>query len=251
MDNLMSNSQKSALPSNLKCKQCGVPIEAKQIGPLTFTPSLCPHCSEKQQDALKVVQQAALQRKFEERIYRIIPPRCREARMSDLSAPLREAITGLADGQGLYLWGPVGVGKTWAMAALIRQCIIAHTWTKRVVWSDLLYEIKRTYGRGDSQESDVLQAVVDVKKLFIEDIGSTASLTGEDSQFAKRTLDFIIDKRHEACLPTFFTSNVCIENLGKMYTERASSRIEDNCTVINLTGQDRRKEKIDSEQKID
>ncbi len=238
----MGKPQKSELPSNLECRHCETPIEAKRIGPLVFTPTLCGHCSEVAQDARKALHAAALQRKTDNLLYRIIPARCREARMSDLAVELRGVMTGLEDGQGLYLWGPVGVGKTWAMAALIRQCVISQVWTKRVVWSDLLYEIRRTYGRGDMQESDVMQSVIDVKKLFIEDLGSTASLTGEDSQFAKRTLDFIIDKRYEACLPTFITSNVSLETLGKMYTERATSRIEDNCTVIHLTGQDRRKQ---------
>ncbi len=242
METLMGNNQKSESPSNLVCNLCGASIEAFTCGVLTLTPSLCGHCAEKQKDKTKALQVAAARRVIDGRLDRIIPPRCREARMSDLSVALVEAMTGLEDGQGLYLWGPVGAGKTWAMAALIRQFVNAKIWTKRVVWSGLLYEIKRTYGKGDSQESDVLQGVLDVEKLFIEDIGSTASINGQDSEFAKRTLDFIIDKRYEACLSTYITSNASIESLAKMYTERATSRIEDNCTVIHLTGQDRRKQ---------
>lgn len=209
-------------------------------GVLTLTPTMCRACGKKQLALDVAAEAAAEQRKVAGRIDRTIPPRSREACLTDLLPELANMLTGLVGGQGCYLWGPVGSGKTWAMSALIKHYIEKRIWTKRVVWSELLYDIKRTYGRGDSQESDVLQAVLDVKKLFIEDLGSTTSLTKPDSDFAVRTLDFIIDKRHEACLPTYITSNVSLENMATMYTERTSSRIQESCSVVELTGKDRR-----------
>lgn len=241
MEHLMANDQKLDKPLTAEC-ECGATIHRIDTQFFQILSEICPACCEKARQKVLARQQRECEYEKQERIEAVIPERSRDAKLSDLAPQLKAALLSLDYGQGVYLWGGVGVGKTWAMSALIRENIESDIWVKRVVWSELLYEIKKTYG-GLGQESDVLHNVVTAKKLFIEDLGSTARLEGQDSEFACRTLDFIIDKRHEACLPTYITSNASIENLGLMYTERTTSRIQEGCLVIKLDGKDRRKKK--------
>ena len=237
MEKLATNSQASAQPSACKCGKAILPVSC---GVLTLTPQWCPQCSVEKQRIMAEREVADAKREIEDRIDRIIPPKCRPAELSDLPGELVESFNSLSGGQGVYLWGDVGVGKTWAMAALAKHYIRKRKWVKRVVWGHLLYHIKRTYNNNALSEYDVIQPLMDAHKLFLEDAGSTTNLNEHESSFAIRVLQMLLDYRVEHELPLFITSNISIENLALSFDERIASRIQGDCIVARLEGTDRR-----------
>lgn len=213
-----------------------------------MTPSECPACDaerqrrnaeQQQQNAeIRAAEAAARERA---RFEAVIPKLYRDARIEHLSPALQEQILGLDDERGLFLWGPVGVGKTYAKAAIARHFIEARQWVERVVWGKMLYDIRKTFHYHDDDESTVLNPLLTADKVIIEDIGTAASLDKQESDFATRTLLMVLDSRIEDCLPVFITSNLSIESLGRSFDERIASRIQGCCEVIELQGRDRRR----------
>lgn len=240
---MKSKNQKSGQES--KCK-CGAVIEPVGSGKFTVTPTECRECDAKTQQAVK--ERAQQGKRFQEemsaekergRYESLIPKRYMAAKMEHLSPALQKALTELALDQGVYLWGPVGSGKTYALAALCRYFVDRREPTRRIVWGRFLYKIRQTFnGYGD--ENEIVSPLFSVANLVIEDIGTAASMNKQESDFAVKTLLMILDSRIEDCLPSFITSNLSLENLGRTFDSRIASRIQQACTVIELTGKDRR-----------
>jgi len=234
----------SAQPS--KCK-CGSIIEPITSGPIVVTPAECRECDAKTQlDKLEKQQRykefyaEAEAKKELARYEAVIPKLYWSARIEHLSPELQKKLLGTNDEQGVYLWGPVGSGKTYALAALIRYFVDYKVWVRRVVWGRLLFDIRQTFsGRGD--ESEIVSPLLLCNRLIIEDIGTAASMNKQESDFAVRLLLMILDARIEDCLPVFITSNLSIENLAQTFDGRIASRIQQSCNVIELRGKDRRK----------
>lgn len=171
----------------------------------------------------------------------IVPARFREARLEHLSKPLRAKINALADDKGLLLWGQPGVGKSYAMAALARRYILTGSTVDRVGYEMLCLQIRDTFKAGSTQgELDVIRPLFGVAKLFIEDVGTTVSAGHQESDFSLRTFLVLLDKRLEACKPTFITTNKSVEQLSKSFDRRIASRLQQACEIIQLTGEDRR-----------
>jgi DNA replication protein DnaC len=89
-------------------------------------------------------------------------------------------------------------------------------------------------------EFDIIKQLVEIDRLFIEDIGTTVSNDRPESDFSLRTFLVILDKRLECCRATFITTNKSIEQLGESFDLRIASRLQQACVVIRLTGQDKR-----------
>ncbi len=170
-----------------------------------------------------------------------IPERYQAADLGHLAKPLVEQFMGLPDDMGLLLWGPPGRGKTHSTAAFAK-----HLWSdgwdfKRISYDWLMLEIRDTYKASAEQtEKMVIQPLIQVGKLFIEDVGVTVKSGHEESDFSLRTFVQLLDQRIERCLATYVTSNKSVEELAKSFDARVASRLRQACQVIKLTGPDRR-----------
>lgn len=141
---------------------------------------------------------------------------------------------------GIFLWGGAGVGKSYAMAALMREYIIAGFDVKRVTYELLCLWLRDTFKqKADATEWMTIQPFIQADMLFIEDIGTTKSIGSIESDFSVRTLQVLLDARLERCRPTFITSNKSLENITNSFDERIGSRLK-MLSVIKLTGDDRR-----------
>ena len=150
----------------------------------------------------------------------------------------------LTDGKGLFLYGPPGVGRTYAMAALARHYIADGLVVARLNWEMLCLRIRDCFrAKADKTELQTIQPYLDAYRLFIEDIGTTKSEGAQESDFSVRVLLVILDYRIEHCLPTFFTTNRTIEELCKTFDARVASRIMQGCDAIKLSGEDKRARK--------
>jgi len=144
----------------------------------------------------------------------------------------------LAASGDVFLHGAVGVGKTWAMAALLKHFLCEGYSCKRVNFDDFCCRVRATMNNSSqTTEYDLVKSLIEYDKLFIDDIGLRSKT---ETDFAYVTFYSIIDKRQERRLPTYISTNKTIEQLKQSFDSRIASRLGMG-TVIEMTGKDRRK----------
>jgi DNA replication protein DnaC len=150
---------------------------------------------------------------------------------------LREKLLALEPGQDVFMFGPVGVGKTYAMAALLKHFVYEGFECKRMNFDDFCVQIRSTMGPASKQtEYELIEPLKQADKLFIDDLGLRSK---QESDFVYITLFSILNKRQERMLPTFISTNKSIEQLGQSFDSRIASRLQ-TALIIEMTGQDRR-----------
>lgn len=138
----------------------------------------------------------------------------------------------------IFLWGDVGVGKTWMMAALLKHYLCEGFTCERVNFDNFCCRVRATMNIRSSQtEYELIKKLVDVDKLFIDDIGLRSKA---ETDFAYVTFFSILDKRQERYLPTYITTNKTIDQLKQSFDARIASRLGMG-TVIEMKGDDRRR----------
>lgn len=176
---------------------------------------------------------------LEAKVVRLTDPLYAAARLQDLSAGLQKKIEQLPDDKGLMLWGKQGVGKSHAMAAVMRHYFLEGFDVVQVGYEMLCLEIRDTFKAGSTKgEIDVIKPLVAADKLFIEDVGTTVSIGQQESDFSLRTFLVILDERLRNCSPTYITTNKSVEELGKSFDARIASRLQQACEIVQLTGED-------------
>jgi len=183
-----------------------------------------------------------------QKIGAVIPPKFRSA--VEIPQDVADWISRGADAQGLYLAGQVGTGKTHtAWFAVGHWCLETETvpFTPRTQgvegWStagptiiftrmtDLLDDLRP----GDGARQRVRDCQ-NTKLLVIDDIGAEKA-----SEWTQERLYSVIDHRYANLLPLIVTSNLPPSKLAEQTGERAASRLAEMCTVVAMTGGDRRR----------
>ena len=163
--------------------------------------------------------------------------------------------------KGLLLMGPAGVGKTWLVAAFIRELILGHG--VPVMFRDffhLLSELRSGYS-SDTPESELIDPLVAVEVLVIDELGK-----GRNTPWEQNILDVIISQRYNNEKTTIFTSNYTDsrrttlaehirpkdgstterqeirDTLADRVGSRIYSRLKEMCDFITLGGPDRREQ---------
>lgn len=169
-----------------------------------------------------------------------IPPLYRKARWTHLHKALRQAIRQADETQGILLWGSPGVGKSYTAAAMLRMAIAQGKNPIRITYEQFCLDIRSTYSPGSTRtENMVIKPLLDCGVLFLEDVGTTKSIGGKESDFSLRSLLVILDHRLEHCKRTVITTNKNVSNLAKSFDERIGSRLS-TFKVIHMNGRDRR-----------
>jgi len=170
-----------------------------------------------------------------------IPERYQAANLTDLPKSITKKLLELPDDVGFYLWGSPGIGKTHTMAAFAKHFWIDGWDIRRITYDWLLLEIRDTFKTSAIRtEKEILEPLIEVGKLFIEDVGTTVSIDEQESDFSHRTFTQLLDKRIEYCRATFVTGNKSVEELRGSFDGRVASRIQQACQVVKLTGSDSR-----------
>lgn len=168
-----------------------------------------------------------------------IPARYQEVDIDQCRDEVKAWIFGKKEKKGLYMWGPVGTGKTYSAYAIYK--LIAWNGVRARVTNStaLLNDIRDDFTASASRDSyyqSKFDAWVDFKGvLIIDDIGSE-----KPTEWALQTFYSLINTRYEADLPTIFTSNHSIEELAGRLGDRIASRIVEMCDVKKIDGADRR-----------
>ena len=194
-------------------------------------------------DLVRACLDCSLCREIEIKNTLMIPELFRDAEIKHLSKTLQGKINSLPPDRGLLLWGEAGIGKSYAMAAIMKELIRKNPNTKiiRIAYEMICLKLRDTYKQGSKKtELDIIEPLIDVDKLFIEDVGTTVSVGQQESDFSLRTFLVLLDSRLEQCKQTFITTNKSVEELSKSFDSRIAGRLKQMCEVICLKGKDKR-----------
>lgn len=167
-----------------------------------------------------------------------IPPRYQGVDIDRCDQRIRKWAYGPREKQSLYLWGPVGTGKTYAAYATYKLARANYNDAMIANSTMILQDIKDdfTYKANDPYYRSKFDLWVDYPGiLFIDDIGSE-----KPTEWVLETFYTLINTRYEKNLPTIFTSNLSLEGVAERLGDRIASRIMEMSEIIKLDGEDRR-----------
>ena len=148
------------------------------------------------------------------------------------------------NGDGLYIEGTNGTGKTHLAAAIALQLINEGVPVVCKTSSDLLLDIKKAYDDEYTKESAVLDVYKSVDLLIIDDLGKE-----QCSDWSMSNLYSILNDRDEDMKPTIITTNYGAEDLVRALTPKGYdntkivaiiSRLRETSTVITMAWDDYR-----------
>jgi DNA replication protein DnaC len=146
------------------------------------------------------------------------------------------------DGQGLYIVGATGSGKTHLAQALLKRAVYTHNLSGMFITADkyiqMAYnEIKfgdeLPEGYEDPNTMKYLQETFDI--VVIDSLGSE-----RPTDFTKRTIISLLESRYHEKLTTIITSTLKPASLEQMYSASVASIVQSCCYVAPLKGTDYR-----------
>lgn len=147
-------------------------------------------------------------------------------------------------GKGLYLSGSFGSGKTYLVAALFNELAKKGVSSALVYYPELLRSLKSSFGSDYEEKFDFIKTV---PILLLDDIGAENTTSWSRDE----VLGPILQYRMEEELPTFFTSNLTLNELEnalsttnngteKVKAKRIIERIKQLTVPLELISKNRR-----------
>jgi DNA replication protein DnaC len=143
----------------------------------------------------------------------------------------------LERGDGLWLMGPPGTGKTTLAMIVSKTALTVGRSVAIYSLPRLLHEIRDAY-REDRSHVDLLDRLRAVDLLHIDDIGAERR-----NDWVIEELYSIVNSRYEYERSIVITSNIMdLEALREQITARTVSRLTEMCDVLRVDGHDRRED---------
>jgi DNA replication protein DnaC len=142
----------------------------------------------------------------------------------------------LEAGDGVWLEGDVGTGKTTLAMLVSRAALDAGRSVAIYSVPRLLADIRQTFD-ADSEGSyvDFIDRLARVDLLHLDDLGAERS-----SSWVLEQLYAIVNARYEDERSILITTNLPLDELGEQITPRTVSRLKEMCDVLPLYGADAR-----------
>jgi DNA replication protein DnaC len=139
-------------------------------------------------------------------------------------------------GDGLWLEGDVGTGKTTLAMLVSRAALDAGRSVAIYSLPRLLAEIRQTF-ESDSEGSyvDFVDRLARVDLLHVDDVGAERT-----SPWVLEQLYAIVNARYEDERSILITTNLPLDELAEQITPRTVSRLKEMCDVLPLYGADAR-----------
>jgi len=169
----------------------------------------------------------------------MIPARYAKAEYKDVPKEIAKKFEKIRETKkGIFIHGSVGTGKTHIAYALKKQWDEENPYRTAILYNtpDLLHSEKLDFDRDSYSKKRSLEKLKESKQLLILDDVGSENATG----WVLDQLYMLINKRYNEMKPIIFTSNLSIEEVGKVLGDRIASRIVEMCDVIELTGDDKR-----------
>lgn len=145
-------------------------------------------------------------------------------------------------GEGLYIEGTNGTGKTHLAAAIALQLINEGVPVICRTSADMMADIKRGFDSGEITEYEVLKAYKEVDLLVVDDLGKE-----QCTDWSVSTLYSILNDRYEDMKPTIVTTNFNTDGLMKALTPKGMdsskimaiiSRLRETSAVLTMAWKD-------------
>lgn len=147
--------------------------------------------------------------------------------------------------KGLYLTGSFGSGKTYLIAALFNEMAKKKVKSALIYYPEFLRSLKASFQTDYTEKFNYIKKV---PLLLLDDIGAENCSNWSRDEI----LGPILQYRMESNLPTFFTSNLTIEELenslaitssgaDKVKARRIIERVKQLTTTMELISKNRRK----------
>ena len=137
------------------------------------------------------------------------------------------------DFRNLFLYGDTGVGKTFLSHCIAKELIDKSYSVIYFTTFDLFDMITKGRFGKDPVAEEMYQHIFDCDLLIIDDLG-----TEKDSTFTTSQLFQCLNERLLHKKSTIISSNLSLESVKEIYSERTFSRITSNYTMLKLTGDD-------------
>lgn len=147
-------------------------------------------------------------------------------------------------GDGLYIEGTNGTGKTHLAAAIALQLMNEGVPVICKTSSDLLIDVKKAFDNKKVSEHEILEVYQNVDLLIIDDFGKE-----QCSDWSISTLYTILNGRYEDMMPTIITTNYNIDQLAYALTPKGYdntkifaiiSRLKETSVVMTMAWKDYR-----------
>lgn len=135
--------------------------------------------------------------------------------------------------RNLFLYGDTGVGKTFLSNCIAKE-LIDKSFSVIYLSSFELFDTlaKSKFGKDDAADQ-MNEHIFDCDLLIIDDLGTELANTFTVSQ-----LFLCLNERILRQKSTIISTNLSLESLVEIYSERTFSRITSNYTILKLTGDD-------------
>lgn len=133
----------------------------------------------------------------------------------------------LAEGDGLWISGGVGAGKTWLAMLVARYAIEQGRGVAVYSVPRLLSEIRRTYDGEGMSTLELLDQLTSVSLLVLDDVGTERS-----NPWVLEQLYTIINERWQEQRSIVLTTNLDRDAMQEQIGERTVSRLEGMCQAI-------------------
>ncbi len=207
------------------CEKCKNILECKnEVSGYVFTPDVIGEELEFAYVPCKYKLALDEQNKYLNNIYYFdMPKEIKNAKMKDINTldknrfPVIKWIKAFIDNyekgkstKGLYLNGNFGCGKTYLLSAMLNELAKKGKKVAIVYYPELLRSLKASFGDND-EYTELFNTIKKAELLLLDDIGAeTVTEWSRDE-----VLGTILQYRMEEGLPTFFTSNLTIDDLSE------------------------------------
>lgn len=138
----------------------------------------------------------------------------------------------------ILLYGDTGIGKTFLSHCIAKE-LIERSFSVLYFTASTLFTIfaKHTFDK-DTEASETYEHIYSCDLLLIDDLGTEFS-----NSFTVSQLFICLNERILRQKSTIISTNLALEDLKNVYSERIFSRITSSYTVLRLTGDDIRIQK--------
>ena len=187
---------------------------------------------EKQQERVEhLLGECGIKKRFQQRTFAHF--RCDTAERTDAYIKAKSYADNFAShsrkGEGLYIEGTNGTGKTHLAAAIALQLISQGTPVICKTAGDMLSDIKRAFSQPEAREHEILGVYKGIDLLVIDDLGKE-----QCTEWSISTLYSIINDRYEDMKPTIVTTNYNANGLIDALTPKGGDNTKSRAIISRL-----------------